>query len=67
MLLEIKANYIVDEIDIRVKSIRIEIEEDAKRLKDELMKMKNEVIKKINPFNLIFIYLIKYIIQIGWN
>jgi hypothetical protein len=67
VLLEIKANYIVDEIDIRVKSIRIEIEEDAKRLKDELMKMKNEVIKKINPFNLIFIYLIKYIIQIGWN
>ena len=45
MLLEIKANYIVDEIDIRVKSIRIEIEEDAKRLKDELKKMKKEVIK----------------------
>ncbi len=44
-LLEVKVNYIEEEIDIRVESIIIEVVEAAKRLKDELRKMKQEVIK----------------------
>jgi hypothetical protein len=38
-------NYIEEEIDIRVESIIIEVDEAAKRLKDELKKMKNKIIK----------------------
>jgi methyl coenzyme M reductase subunit D len=44
-LLEIKVNYIEEEIDIRVESIIIEVEEAARRLKDDLKKMKKEIIK----------------------
>ncbi len=42
-LLEIKVNYIEEEIDIRVESIIMEIEDAAKRLKGKLKKIKEEV------------------------
>jgi hypothetical protein len=37
--------YLEEEIDIRVESIIIEIQEAAERLKDKLKEMKKEVIK----------------------
>ena len=43
--LEIKVKYIEEEIDIRVQSIILEVEEAAIRLKDKLNEMKKDALK----------------------
>ena len=40
-----KFNYILDEIDIRVESIRIQVEESSKSLKEKVEMMRNELLK----------------------
>ena len=43
--LEIKVKYIEEEIDIRVQSIILEVEEAAIRLKDKLNEMNKDALK----------------------
>ena len=44
-MLNVKFNYILDEIDIRVESIRIQVEESSKSLKEKVEMMRNELLK----------------------
>ena len=44
-LLEINLKYIEDEINIRIESVKIQLEEAGDKLKNELYKIKNEFIK----------------------
>ena len=44
-LLEINLKYIEDEINIRIESVKIQLEEAGDKLKNELCKIKNEFIK----------------------